>query len=112
MEQRERGGLRTLEWQQRVTIGAAVAVVLLVATPRAEANLVRGVQEVVAGVLEVPLSTLAGTFSGPPVFGTAVGAVGGVVRGVGLVAQGALDLVSGAVPLAKAAVPYLLPFLL
>ena len=63
------------------------------------------------GVLQLPLQLLAGTFSGPPVIGTAFGAVNGVVRGVGMVTHGALELASSALGIAKTAAPFLLPFL-
>ena len=63
------------------------------------------------GVLQIPLQILAGTFSGPPVVGTAFGAVNGVVRGLGLVTHGALELVSSGLGIAKAAAPFVLPFL-
>ena len=80
--------------------------------PQAEAGLVSGIRDVIAGVLEVPLSTLAGTVSGPPLIGTLFGAVSGVIHGVGLVTRGTLDLAVSGLSLAKAAAPYVLPFLL
>jgi len=81
-------------------------------TPRADAAIVRGIQEVLAGILQVPLSTIAGTFSGPPVIGTVFGAVHGVVSGVGLVTHGALELAASGVSIAKTVAPFVLPFLL
>ena len=80
--------------------------------PPAEADLIRGVGEVIGGVLQVPLSTLAGTFNGPPVVGTILGAVSGVINGVGLVARGAFDIAATAVPIAKAVAPFLIPVFL
>ncbi len=80
-------------------------------TPAAEAGIVEGVQEVVVGVLSPPLGALQGTFSGPPLFGTLVGALQGTVNGVGLITHGVLQIVGGAIPLAKAAAPFVLPFL-
>ena len=79
---------------------------------RAEADLIRGLQEIVGGVLQLPISTLAGTFQGPPIVGTIVGALTGAVSGVGLVARGALDIVGSVIPLAKQAVPFLIPIFL
>ena len=87
-------------------------VVLLFAAAPAEAGILRGIQEVVTGVVNVPLQTLAGTFNGPPVVGTAVGAVRGLLGGLGLVTSGALNIGLGALGLAKTAAPFLLPFLL
>jgi len=78
----------------------------------AEASIIGGIQKVIAGVLQPPLSTLVGTFSGPPILGTLLGAVNGTFRGVGLVAGGALELAMGGVAVAKAAAPFFLPFLL
>ena len=87
-------------------------VILLLAAGPAEAGILRGIQEIVTGVVQVPLSTLAGTFQGPPVIGTAVGALQGLAGGLGLVASGALNIGLGALGLAKTAAPFLLPFLL
>ena len=78
----------------------------------AEAGVVRGLQQVLAGIFQIPIATLAGTFHGPPVIGTVVGAANGVISGVGLVAHGALELALSGVSLAKAAAPYVLPFIL
>jgi len=78
----------------------------------AEAGLVRGIQEIIVGVLQVPISTLTGTFSGPPIAGTVFGAVNGLLNGVGLVAHGTLELVASGLSIAKAVGPYVLPFLL
>lgn len=89
-----------------------VASMVLGFSPPADANLVRGVQEVIMGLLQVPLSTLAGTFSGPPVIGTIVGAATGLVSGVGLVTHGALELLASGVSIAKTVAPFVLPFLL
>jgi hypothetical protein len=82
-----------------------------VAVPPAEANLIRGLGRLISGVLAIPISTVAGTFSGPPILGTALGAVNGVVRAVGMAAGGALDIAASGVSLAKMAGPVLLPFL-
>jgi len=91
---------------------ASVAILWFcgVAVPSAEANVFRGVQKIIAGVLQVPLSTLAGTFSGLPVAGTVLGAVNGTLRGLGLVASGALELAMDGVVVAKTVAPFLLPF--
>ena len=70
----------------------------------------RGVQEVVAGIFQLPLSILSGTFNGPPVVGTLMGAFSGAVQGVGLLAHGALELAASGVSIAKAAAPFILPF--
>ncbi|MBI2093272.1 MAG: hypothetical protein HYT88_00910 [Candidatus Omnitrophica bacterium] len=79
--------------------------------PVAEANPIRGLFKMVAGVLQVPLSTLVGTVSGPPIVGTVLGAVNGTVSGVGLVLGGAWEVAAFGVDAAKAAAPFVLPFL-
>lgn len=56
---------------------------------------------VVAGVLEIPRAALAGTLGGPPLLGTAIGALGGTIRAVGLVAGGTLETAMSTVGLAK-----------
>ena len=98
---------------KRTGFAAVVLLVLLtVLVAPAEAGIIKGLQEIVVGVLQVPISTIAGTFSGPPVLGTVFGAVNGLLSGVGLVADGALNVAFGAFGLAKTVAPFLLPFLL
>ena len=80
--------------------------------PSAEADIIRGIQRIVAGVFALPLNTIQGTFSGPPVIGTLLGAVNGTINTVTLVAGGALDILDTAVPLAQAVAPYVLPFVI
>ena len=89
--------------------GAFLATILGLASP-AEAGLVSAVQKILTGVLQLPLSTLVGTFTGPPVLGTVMGAANGLVTGTGLVLNGAFDLAASGVALAKMVVPYVLPF--
>ena len=89
--------------------GAFLAAMLGLASP-AEAGLVSAVQKVLTGVLQLPLSTLVGTFTGPPVLGTVMGAANGLVTGTGLVLNGAFDLAASGVALARMVVPYVLPF--
>lgn len=93
-------------------VAAGLATAGLLAAPTAEAAVVRGIQEILAGIFQVPLQTIVGTLSGPPVVGTLFGAVNGVVSGVGLVAHGALELAASGVAVAKTVAPFLLPFLL
>ena len=90
--------------------GALLSCTVL--APPAHADVIRGLTKIIGGVLSVPLSVLSGTFSGPPVIGTLVGAVNGVVGGVGSVLSGVLDVASSAVSIAKTAAPYVLPFVL
>lgn len=97
----------------RVSSIAAFLFLACTFFPRnAEANILAGVTKMVVGVFAIPLSTLAGTFSGPPILGTLMGAVNGTIRGVTLVTSGALELALDGAGLAKAAAPYVLPFLL
>lgn len=90
----------------KMSVGAFVLVAgLLGSAQPAQAGVFRGIQAVLAGILEVPISTLAGTFNGPLVLGTALGAVSGVINGAGLVASGVLELAASAVPIAKTLAP-------
>jgi hypothetical protein len=98
---------------RRASAAALLLAWLLFANPAsAEAAIVRGLQQVISGVFQVPISILVGTFSGPPVVGTVFGAVNGLVSGVGLVASGTLELAASGVSIAKMVAPYVLPFLL
>lgn len=92
-------------------LSIVIAGVLCGAEP-AEANIVSGLSKIVAGAFQLPLSVLVGTFSGPPIVGTLMGAVNGTIRTVSLVAGGTLELATDGVALAKRAAPYVLPFLL
>ena len=92
---------------------AAVLLFLLIAYPHpAQANPVSAVGKVVAGVLQVPVSIIVGTFSGPPVLGTLMGAANGILQGTGMIAGGMLELGMDGIGIAKMAAPYVLPFLL
>ena len=98
-----------------VRFPAAVAGLLvgfLLFAPPAQEDIIRGLQKIVSGVFQLPLSTLAGTFSGPPIVGTVVGALSGAFNGVGLVASGVLDLAASAVPIVKTVAPFLIPIFL
>lgn len=93
-------------------IAAILFVALLIAAPPAEANPISGVGKILMGVLQLPLSILTGTFSGPPVVGTVIGTINGVTQGLGLVANGVFELVGDGVAVAKAVGPYLIPVFL
>ena len=71
----------------------------------AHAGIASGLMKIVMGVLEVPRATLAGTFSGPPIVGTVIGAVAGTLHGAFMVASGAIETVVSAIPLAAKAAP-------
>jgi hypothetical protein len=85
---------------RRTVCIAVVAVLLVVPASPASASLGRGLQYIIAGVLEPVRQTLAGTFGGFPVVGTLFGAVGGTLRGALMVTKGALELVPVAAQLA------------
>ena len=89
-----------------------LVAVLFLAAPPAHADIIRGLTKIVAGVLTVPASVLAGTFNGPPIIGTLAGAFSGTINGVGSVLSGVLDVASSAIPIAKAVAPYLIPVFL
>lgn len=85
---------------------------LIIGAPPAYANPVSGLVKIAAGIFRPIAGILAGTFGGPPIVGTLVGAVNGTVQGVGLVASGVTELAFDGVSLAKSFAPYLLPFVL
>ena len=92
---------------------ALLVIGLWCVNPRpAEANVVSGLSKIVAGVFQLPVSILVGTFPGPPVVGTLMGVVNGTIRTVTLVGGGALELAADGAALAKAAAPFVLPFVL
>ena len=93
-------------------IALSLLAALVALTPTAEAAVFRGIGEIIAGVFHVPMAILAGTFTGPPVVGTLLGAVNGVTGGLGLVAHGVLELAASAFSVAKTVGPYVLPFVL
>ena len=66
----------------------------------ASASLGAGLQYLIAGVFEPVRQTLAGTFGGPPILGTAFGLLGGTLRGALMVTRGALELIPVAAKLA------------
>ena len=98
---------------RRAGLFAVAGLALLcVLAPPAEAAIVRGIAKIIGGVFQVPAQLLSGTFTGPPIVGTALGAVNGVVGGVGMVASGLLDLASSAFGIAKTVGPFVFPFVL
>ena len=94
-----------------LVVGGAVLISLLMMTT-ASADIVRGVQKILMGVLGVPLDTIAGTFSGPPIIGTLMGMLHGLFNGVTMVLGGTFELAMDGLSLAKALAPYLLPIFL
>ena len=105
---------KSTKTQRRSSAFLCISVAVLwfcgVAADPAEANVVSGLAKIVGGVLNIPLSILVGTVSGPPLVGTLMGAVSGTINGLGMIAGGALELAVDGAALAKAAAPYGLPF--
>lgn len=93
-----------------VALTVMLGVILAYPAP-AHANLFRGIAYLIGGVLEIPRSVLVGTFSGPPLLGTAAGLLTGTFNSALYLAKGTLEVAGTAVPLAKAFGPMLLPFL-
>jgi len=81
------------------------------ARPARANELLGGVGDIISGVFAIPMSTLAGTFGGPPLLGTLGGALSGVFGAVSLTARGLLRLVGVSVPVAASIAPYV-PFFL
>ena len=90
---------------RRFTVVVTIVITLLARPSVAHADLVRGLMRMVGGVLEIPRATMVGTFTGPPIVGTALGMLMGVVNGVTMVASGLVETVVSAVPLALKAAP-------
>lgn len=89
-----------------------VGAVLLGHPAVAHADIIRGIANLIGAVFEIPRATLAGTFSGPPILGTAVGLLSGTFNSVTMVASGALELLGSAIPIAKTVAPFLIPVFL
>ena len=95
-----------------VVCTAALAINLLWHVPPASADIIRGVGKILMGVLGVPLDTIMGTFSGPPIIGTVMGLLHGLFNGVTMVLGGTFELAMDGLSVAKAIAPYLLPIFL
>ena len=93
-----------------IVLGAVLACFAL-AQP-AEAAVGRAIGSLFSAIFRLPLSVIAGTFNGPPVIGTLMGAVNGLFGTVGLIGGGAAELGMSALSIAKTVGPILLPFLL
>ena len=89
-----------------------IGAMLVVHPAAAHADIVRGIADLIGAVFEIPRATLAGTFGGPPILGTAVGLLSGTFNSVTMVASGALELLGSAIPIAKTVAPYLIPVFL
>ncbi len=90
---------------RRTQLWLFIVLILLAVPASAEAGVVSGLMKVVGGVFQIPRGILAGTFGGPPILGTAVGALTGTLQGVAMVAGGALETVFSLVPLALKVAP-------
>ena len=110
MRPQPHGGLH----EPRPPLFFCVALVfsLIIGAVPAQADVIRGLGKIVAGVFAIPISTVAGTFGGPPILGTLMGLANGTINTVGLIAGGTLEVAASAVPVAKAVAPFFLPFLL
>ena len=92
-------------------LAAVAATILLAAPPPADAEIVRGLAKMLYGIVALPVGILTGTASGPPILGTAAGAVSGAWTGARFLASGAWDLAASGVAVAKMAAPFVLPFI-
>ena len=89
----------------------ALAVSLPHMPARADNDLLGGVADIVGGVFALPMDTLAGTFSGPPIIGTIGGLLHGAFHALGQTTRGVFRLVGVAIPLAAKAAPLIPLFL-
>ena len=83
-----------------IVVTAVIAVLLVAPASPASASLGAGLAYLIGGVFEPVRQTLAGTFGGPPILGTAFGLIGGTLRGAMMVTRGALELIPVAAKLA------------
>lgn len=97
---------------RRLLFCTSLTFCLVIGAAPAQADLIRGLGKIVAGVFAIPVGALAGTMSGPPILGTVLGIASGTIHTIGLVAGGTFEIAASAVPVAKAVAPFLLPFLL
>lgn len=90
------------------------AVVMAGPAPAAHADtggLFGGLADIISGAFALPLDTLAGTLSGPPIIGTVGGLLHGAVQTVALALRGTFKLIGVAIPLAARAAPLIPVFL-
>jgi len=96
---------------RRGLLVAGIAGLLAVgpAAPAAHADydLVGAVGDVVVGALAIPVDTIAGTLTGPPILGTVGGLLHGVLRTIGMTSRGLLRIAGMAVPVATSLAPFL-----
>lgn len=103
-------------WGRRMVAVSCLAGLLSVtALPQAahadNPGLLGGVEDLMGAVFALPLDTLAGTFTGPPILGTVGGALHGAFRTLGLAMRGTLKVVGFAIPFAAKAAPLIPVFL-
>ena len=96
---------------RRLAVVGTACLITMAISSTAEAAIVKGLQEVVAGLLQLPLSTLSGTFHGPPVIGTVNGVLAGTMDTLSYTARGVMGLAGAAIPSAATLAPFL-PFVL
>jgi hypothetical protein len=74
--------------------------------------MLQGLGDMVGGLLTIPVQTLQGTFTGPPIIGTVGGLLSGTVTGLGRTIGGTFQLLGSTADTALKVAPLLLPFLL
>lgn len=96
-----------------VVAGLVLAALLVgPASPaHAENDLLGGIGDIIGGAFAIPVDTLVGTFSGPPIVGTIGGALHGTVRALSSTTRGVFRLLGVGIPLALRAAPYVFFFL-
>lgn len=105
---------RTLADVRRVAaLSLAVALIVGPAAQQAHAenDLIGGIGDILNGVFALPLDTLAGTLSGPPIIGTVGGVLHGAVRTIGSTLRGVFRLIGVAIPIAEKLAPLIPVFL-
>jgi len=94
-----------------IVLALAACVLVPAREARADDDLFGGIGDIVGGVFAIPVDTLVGTFTGPPIVGTVMGALHGTVRTLSETTRGVFRLLGVGIPLALRAAPYVFFFL-
>ena len=106
-------GRQIRRWRAILVVGSVLAVTGPAARSDASiGGMIKGLGDIVGGVLTIPVQTLQGTFTGPPIIGTVSGLLSGTFTGVGRTIGGTFQLLGSAADTAIKVAPMVLPFLL
>ena len=94
-----------------IVLALAACVLVPAHEARADDDLFGGIGDIVGGVFDIPVDTLVGTFTGPPIVGTVAGVLHGTIRALSSTTRGVFRLLGAGIPLAFRAAPYVFFFL-